>query len=82
MKRCSIIDKLEDEYGIKPENLTEREKAIIGLCTNEFLENEENALSIAKAVGRSEQCCSPTEGFYLGMTCPTCNKPFRMVHAK
>jgi hypothetical protein len=46
MNRCTIIDKLEDEYGIKPESLTEREKAIIGLCTNEFLENEEQALSI------------------------------------
>lgn len=24
-------------------------------------------------------CCMPTSGYYLGMTCPTCNKPFRMV---
>lgn len=40
------------------------------------------ALRIHDVVGRSEQCCSPTDGFYLGMTCPTCNKPFRMVHAK
>lgn len=59
MNRCTIIDKLEDEYGIKPENLTEREKAIIGLCTNELLENEEQALSLGVVVGRSEQffCC-------------------------
>jgi len=55
MNRCTVIDRLEDEYGIKPENLTEREKAIIGLCTNEFLENEEQALSIANVVGRSGQ---------------------------
>ena len=27
--------------------------------------------------GRSEQCCSPTDGFYLGTNCPHCNKPFR-----
>lgn len=27
--------------------------------------------------GRSEQCCSPTDGFYLGTTCHHCNKPFR-----
>jgi hypothetical protein len=43
---------------------------------------ELKALRKHAVVGRSEQCCSPTDGFYLGMTCPTCNKPFRMVHAK
>lgn len=41
----------------------------------------ELALRQPSVVWRSEQCCSPTDGFYLGMTCPTCNKPFRMVHA-
>jgi len=46
MNRCTVFDKLEDEYGIKPENLTEREKAIIGLCTNDFLEHEEQALCL------------------------------------
>ncbi len=25
-----------------------------------------------------EECCDPiTDGFYLGMTCPKCGKPFR-----
>ena len=33
--------------------------------------------SIPDVVGRSEQCCSPTDGFYLGTTCPHCKKPFR-----
>lgn len=23
--------------------------------------------------------CKPVSGFYLGMTCPKCNKPFRMI---
>jgi len=55
MNRCTVIDLLEDEYGIKPENLTEREKAIIGLCTNQFIDNEEEALHIHDVVGRSEQ---------------------------
>jgi molybdopterin converting factor small subunit len=54
MNRCTIIDRLEDEYGIKPENLTERERAIIGLCTNQFLDDEEQALRIHDVVGRSE----------------------------
>lgn len=34
-------------------------------------------LRLFGVVGRSEQCCSPTDGFYLGTTCPHCNKPFR-----
>jgi len=37
----------------------------------------EQALRKHDAVERSEQCCSPTDGFYLGTTCPHCNKPFR-----
>jgi hypothetical protein len=37
----------------------------------------ELALRQPPVVGRSEQCCSPTNGFYLGTTCPHCNKPFR-----
>jgi len=32
----------------------------------------------SRVVGRSEPCCEPiSEGFYLGTTCPKCNKPFR-----
>lgn len=38
-------------------------------------------LSLFGVVGQSEQCCEPLpkEGFYLGTTCPKCNKPFRNV---
>ncbi len=32
--------------------------------------------AIPVVVGRSEQCCSPPEGFYLGTSCPKCNKSF------
>ena len=46
MNRCTVFDKLEDEYGIKHESLTEREKAIIGLCTNDVLEHEEQTLCL------------------------------------
>lgn len=41
------------------------------------LEVQQEQLDIPVVVGRSEQCCSPTDGFYLGTTCPHCNKPFR-----
>lgn len=48
------------------------------LTTTKSLINEiEQALRIHDVAGRSEQCCSPTDGFYLGTTCPHCNKPFR-----
>jgi hypothetical protein len=43
----------------------------------DLLEAVSKALRIHDVVGRSEQCCSPTNGFYLGTTCPHCNKPFR-----
>ena len=39
-------------------------------------------LTIPAVVGRSEQCCSPAKGFYLGVTCPKCNKIFRSVNAE
>ena len=42
-----------------------------------LIERESKALRIHDVVGRSEQCCSPTDGFYLGTTCHHCNKPFR-----
>lgn len=31
------------------------------------------------AVGQNRKCCEslPKDGFYLGTTCPKCNKPFR-----
>jgi hypothetical protein len=37
----------------------------------------DQVLRLFSVVGRSEQCCSPTDGFYLGTTCPHCKKPFR-----
>lgn len=43
----------------------------------DFIAGFEKALSLFAVSGRSEQCCSPTDGFYLGTTCPHCNKPFR-----
>ena len=39
------------------------------------------ALRIHDVVGRSEQCCSPPEPYYLGTTCPKCKKPFRRVNS-
>jgi hypothetical protein len=39
-------------------------------------------LRLFSVVGRSEQCCSPADGFYLGVTCPKCNKIFRSVNAE
>jgi hypothetical protein len=43
----------------------------------DLLEAVRKALRIHDVSGRSELCCSPTDGFYLGTTCPHCNKPFR-----
>lgn len=40
------------------------------------------ALRQPHVVGQSEQCCSHPEGFYLGTTCPKCNKQFRSVKAE
>lgn len=62
-----------------------QECASFGKFSNwsEFIEELNKALQqvksvdLADVVGRSEQCCSPTDGFYLGTTCPHCNKPFR-----
>jgi hypothetical protein len=28
---------------------------------------------------QEQECCQDTSGFYLGTTCPKCNKPFRSV---
>jgi hypothetical protein len=79
MNRCTVIDRLEDEYGIKPESLTNREKAIIGLCTNQFLGNEEQALTTPNQ-GQSEQLCQTCNGskklhdkvFGIEIECPDC----------
>lgn len=48
-----------------------------GNLYNTLLDAVSEALTIPPVVGQSEQCCSPTDGFYLGTTCPHCNKPFR-----
>ena len=52
-------------------------KHVIELMTNFAKHYHAEQCNIANVVGRSEQCCSPTDGFYLGTTCPHCNKPFR-----
>ena len=59
----------------------------------EYLENEfdlelshQNKVDIEKivtasdTVGEKKQCCVelPKNSFFLGMTCPKCNKPFRL----
>jgi len=38
-------------------------------------------LTLTDVVGQSEQCCEPLpkDSFYLGTTCPKCNKPFRNI---
>ena len=38
-------------------------------------------LVLYNVVGQSEQCCEPLpkDSFYLGTSCPKCNKPFRNV---
>lgn len=46
---------------------------ILGILINELTEQ----LRQYNVVGRSEQCCEPTDGFFLGMTCSNCGKPFR-----
>ena len=69
MTREELIDELilaNDENQILQAELDERDKA----------------LNLADVVGQSEQCCSPAEGFYLGVTCPKCNKIFRSVNAE
>lgn len=45
-----------------------------------IIEALNEALRIHDVAGRSEQCCSPLDDFYLGTTCPKCNKPFRSVN--
>jgi hypothetical protein len=64
----------------KPEDWNNLEECLKdSILTNNVIEHMERyaALRIHDVVGRSEQCCSPTDGFYLGTTCPHCNKPFR-----
>ena len=39
-----------------------------------FHQNEINIVNHGKDI---KNCCSPTDGFFLGTTCPHCNKPFR-----
>jgi len=79
MNRCTVFDKLEDEYGIKPENLTEREKAIIGLCTNDFLEHEEQALCLQPVSNNEVAVCECKHGFKLKNfdKCAMCGKKWK-----
>ena len=46
MNRCTVIDLLEDKYGLNKDELSKRELAIIGLCTNELADDEEQELNL------------------------------------
>ena len=46
MNKCDVIDRLEDEYGIKKDSLTKRELAIIAVCTNQLSDNDETELNL------------------------------------
>ena len=37
--------------------------------------------SVSNTEGKLCDKCYDTDGFYLGTTCPKCNKPFRSVKA-
>lgn len=74
------IDKLKEietlvELSIGT-TMTEEKATDIYAVTNDLM-CKVKKLNKADVGGRSEQCCSPTDGFYLGTTCPHCNKPFR-----
>lgn len=59
------------------ENIRQKIAEIITHTHKTPLEQADEILLLFNVSGRSEQCCSPTDGFYLGTTCPHCNKPFR-----
>ena len=46
MNRCTVIDLLEDKYGLNKDELTKRELAIIGLCTNELADDDNEELNL------------------------------------
>ena len=54
MNRCTVIDLLEDKYGLNKGELSKRELAIIGLCTNELADDEEQELNLHLVSQRSE----------------------------
>ena len=70
MNRCTVIDLLEDKYGIKKLNLTKRELAIIGLCTGELADDEEPELNLHPV----SKCCKCGENEGKGKTnqCDSC----------
>lgn len=77
MNEIELITKaLKDAYKFvkEQEQTKETGELLITLFKAEILVKN---CSIPAVSGRSEQCCSPTDGFYLGTTCPHCNKPFR-----
>ena len=66
MNRCDVIDLLEDKYGLNKDELSKRELAIIGLCTNELADDEEQELNL-RLVSNS--------------VCPKCDYPkFKKYH--
>lgn len=79
MTRNELIREILFTGGFFPMKSKEEKKGELDRLNKLFdeYENEWQELPISNIVGRSEQCCSPTDGFYLGTTCPHCNKPFR-----
>ena len=71
MNRCDVIDLLEDKYGLNKDELSKRELAIIGLCTNELVDYEEQELNlhlVSKSLPIGKMCVligriAVTDGF-------------------
>lgn len=76
MKAKEIKIELEKNYGW---NFSSEEN--MEMYYDLFLDVQKVVLRLHNVVGQSEQCCEPLpkDSFYLGTTCPKCNKPFRSV---
>lgn len=62
----------------------EREKVItwLRLVKENNLKIEiaaDEILALFGVVDSEAECCEELKGFYLGTTCPKCNRPFRSV---
>lgn len=72
-----ILDNLPFEKRFQTANGMYIHYSDVCQLLKKYHESKVKKLNKADVSGRSEQCCSPTDGFYLGTTCPHCNKPFR-----
>lgn len=59
----------------------EQKLNIHGVMQAEGSAGAEEAAVASEGQGEANTCadCRPTEGFYLGESCPTCRKPFRII---